>query len=224
MSKDYQQQLCLLKAKILLIGHKAESSIADATRALVERRPSLAQRVLEQNEQVDKLEAEIVNLCLELLEPGQLVASDFRFITTAMKIVEDIQRIREHGIHIAQRALETMPKPELKPIIDMPVVARAVQRLLKDSVEAFVNSDGLLAREVIAGDRYIDDVWEQMLRELLTYMLEDPSTISPALGLMSVARRLECVGEHALNIAESAIGPHQKDGGSRQAAKVRAIG
>jgi phosphate transport system protein len=204
-SKHYEEQLHLLKDKLLLIGHKAEIAIADATRALVERRPSLAQRVIDDDDEVDKLELEIDEICLEILATEQPVASDLRFITTAMKIVGDIERIGDIGVNIARRALEIFHEPELKPVIDIPVAARAAQRVLKESLDAFVDGDAGLARRVIEGDRYIDDVCDQMLRELLTYMLEDPSTISRALRLMFVARNLERTGDHAANIAEMVI-------------------
>jgi phosphate transport system protein len=204
-SKHYEHQLQLLKEKLLMIGHKAETSIADATRALVERRPSLAQRVVDEDDEVDTLELEIDNICLEILAREQPVASDLRFITTAMKIVGDIERIGDNGANIARRALEILHEPELKPIIDIPVAAAAAQRILKESLDAFVNNDAQLAKRVIDGDRYIDDVCEQMLRELLTYMFEDPSTISRALRLMFVARNLERIGDHASNIAEMVI-------------------
>jgi phosphate transport system protein len=204
-NKHYEGQLRTLKEKLLLIGHKAETSIADATRALIERKPSLAQRVIDEDDQLDQLELEIDDICLEILALEQPVASDLRFITTAMKIVGDIERIGDNGVNIARRALEILDEPELKPIIDVPVAAAAAQRILKESLDAFVNGDAELAKRVIEGDRYIDDVCEQMLRELLTYMFEDPSKITRALRLIFVARNLERVGDHAANIAEMVI-------------------
>jgi phosphate transport system protein len=204
-NKHYEGQLRSLKEKLLLIGHKAEASIADATRALIERKPSLARRVVDEDDQLDQLELEIDDICLEILALEQPVASDLRFITTAMKIVGDIERIGDNGVNIARLALEILDEPELKPIIDVPVAAAAAQRILKESLDAFVNGDAELAKRVIEGDRYIDDVCEQMLRELLTYMFEDPSTITRALRLIFVARNLERVGDHAANIAEMVI-------------------
>ena len=204
-NKQYEQQLRLLKEKLLLIGHMAEISIADATRALVERRPSLAQRVVDDDDKLDELELEIDDICFEILAREQPVASDLRFITTAMKIVGDIERIGDNGVNIARRALEIMNEPELKPVIDVPVAASAAQRILKESLDAFVNGDPELAKRVIEGDRYIEDVCQQMLRELLTYMFEDPTTITRALRLIFVARNLERVGDHAKNIAEMVI-------------------
>jgi phosphate transport system protein len=187
------------------MSHKAEVSIADATLALVERRPSLAQRVVDDDDELDRLELEIDDLCFEILAREHPVASDLRFITTVIKMVGDIERIGDNGVNIARRALEIMHEPELKPIIDVPVAARAAQKILKDSLDAFINADAELAKRVIENDRYIDAVCEQMLRELLTYMLEDPSTVSRALRLIFVARNLERIGDHASNIAEMVI-------------------
>ena len=174
-SRLYEQQLRTLKEKLLLIGHKAEVAIDNATRALIERRPSLAQQIIDEDDQLDRLEVEVDDICFEILAREQPVASDLRFITTVMKIVRDIERIGDNGVNIARRALEIMDEPELKPIIDVPLAAKAAQRILKQSLDAFVHGDVELAKRVIEGDKYIDDVCEQMLRELLTYMFEDPA-------------------------------------------------
>jgi len=197
--------LRLLREKLLLIGHKAETAIANATRALVERSPTLAQLVLDEDDQIDQLELEVDDICFEILAREQPVASDLRFITTAMKIVGDIERIGDIGVNIARRALEIMDEPELKPIIDVPVAAAAAQRILKESLDAFVNNDAEMAKRVIHNDKYIDAVCEQMLRELLTYMFENPRNIKRSLRLTFVARNLERVGDHACNIAEMVI-------------------
>jgi phosphate transport system protein len=204
-SKQYEQQLRTLKEKLLLMSGKAEAAIAGATRALVERRPSLAERVIRDDDALDQLEIEIDDLCFELLAREQPVARDLRFITTIIKIVRDIERIADNGVNIARRALEIMNEPELGPVIDVPIMARAAQRIFKDSLDAFVNEDAELAQQVIESDGYLDAVCEQMLRELLTYMLEDPTTVSRALRLIFVARNLERVGDHAENIAEMVI-------------------
>src|SRR5215831_13523966 len=204
-NKHYEGQLRSLNEKLLLIGHKAETAIADAIRALIERKPSLAQAVIDSDDQLDQLELEIDDICIEILAREQPVASDLRFITTAMKIVGDIERIGDNGVNIARRAVEIMTEPELKPVIDVPVAAAAAQRVLKQSLDAFVNYDAELAKQVIDCDKYIDAVCEQMLRELLTYMFEDPLAVRRALRLTLVARQLERVGDHAKNIAEMVI-------------------
>ena len=165
----------------------------------------MALRFVDEEDQLARLDLEIDGLCFEILARAQPVASDLRFITTAIKIVGDIERIGDNGANIARRALEIMNEPELKPIIDIPVAARAAQQILKASLDAFVIEDASLAKRVIQQNSYIDAVCEQMLRELLTYMFEDPSTISRALRLIFVARNLERVGDHATNIAEMVI-------------------
>jgi phosphate transport system protein len=204
-SKKYEAQLRRLKERLLTIGHKAEAAIADATRALIEREPSLAQRVIDGDDEIDALEKEVDDICFEILACEQPVASDLRFITTAMKIVGDIERIADNGVNIARRALEVVREPELKPAIDIPVAAAAARRVLSQSLDAFVNQDARLAKQVIDCDEYIDAVCEQMLRELLTYMFEDPHLIGRALPLIFVSRQLERVGDHATNIAEMVI-------------------
>ena len=161
--------------------------------------------MISDDDELDRLELEVDDMCFEILAREQPVASDLRFIATAIKIVGDIERIGDNGVNIARRALEIMTEPELDPIIDVPVMARAAQRILKESLDAFVNEDVELAERAIESDSYINDVSEQMFRELLTYMLEDPSTVSRALRLMFVARNLERVGDHAANIAEMVV-------------------
>src|SRR5712671_3879493 len=201
-SKNFEQQLRTLKDKLLLMGHHAEKMIADAIHALVERRPSLAEEVIKSD---DTLELEIDNLCYEVLALEQPVARDLRFIATALKIVRDIERIGDIAVNIAERARELIQEPVLKRLIDFPIMAAASQRILKDSLDAFVNSDAELAEKVIRDDRTIDDLYEQMFRELLTYMMEDTRYISRALKLIFIAKHLERVGDHSSNIAEMVI-------------------
>src|SRR6266446_1443501 len=157
-SKQYEQQLRTVKEKLLLMSHRAEMAIADATRALVERRPSLAEHVIDDDDELDRLELEVDDMCFEILAREQPVASDLRFIATAIKIVGDIERIGDNGVNIARRALEIMTEPELDPIIDVPVMARAAQRILKESLDAFVNEDVELAERAIESDRSIHGV------------------------------------------------------------------
>src|SRR4029078_848001 len=121
-----------------------------------------AQRAVDDDDQLAGLELEIDDICFEILAREQPVASDLRFITTAMKIVRDIERIGDNGVNIARRALEIMHEPELKPIIDVPVAGPAAQRILKERLDAFVHGDAEMAKQVIDGDKYIDDVCEQM--------------------------------------------------------------
>jgi phosphate transport system protein len=204
-SKHYELQLRTLKDKLLMMSHQAEKMIADSIRALVERRPSLAEEVVDSDDTLDKFEIEIDNLCYEILALEQPVARDLRFLTTALKIVRDIERIGDIAVNIAERARELIQEPELKRLIDLPVMAETAQRILESSLDAFVNSDAELAEKVIRDDRIIDDMYEQMFRELLTYMMEDTRYISRALKLIFIAKHLERVGDHSSNIAEMVI-------------------
>jgi len=204
-SKHYEQQLRLLKDKLLLMSHQAEQMISDAIRALIERRPSLAQEVISRDDTLDQLEVEIDNLCYEILALEQPVARDLRFIATALKIVRDIERIGDTAVNIAERAHELIQEPELKRLIALPIMAESAQRILKESLDAFVNEDAELAERVVLSDREIDDMYEQIFRELLTYMIEDTRNISRALKLIFIAKHLERVGDHSANIAEMVV-------------------
>ena len=204
-SKAFEHQLRELKDKLLLMSHHAEKMIADSIRSLVERRPSLADEVIKSDDTMDQLEIEIDNLCYQILALEQPVARDLRFVTTALKIVRDIERIGDIAVNIAERAAELIHEPELKRMIDLPIMAEAAQRILKESLDAFVNSDAELAEKVIRDDQFIDDCYEQIFRELLTYMMEDTKYIARALKVIFIAKHLERVGDHSSNIAEMVI-------------------
>jgi phosphate transport system protein len=204
-SKHYEQQLRLLKDKLLLMSHQAEQMIADAIRALTERRPSLADEVISRDDTIDQLELEIDTLCYQILALEQPVASDLRFIATALKIVRDLERIGDTAVNIAERARELIQEPELKKLVALPIMAEAAQRILKESLDAFVNSDPELAEKVVTDDQYVDDMYEQIFRELLTYMIEDTRNIARALKLIFIAKHLERVGDHSANIAEMVV-------------------
>ena len=204
-SKQFEQQLRALKDKLLLMSHHAEKMIADAIRALVERRPSLAEEVIKSDDEMDQLELDVDNQCYQILALEQPVARDLRFIATALKIVRDIERIGDIAVNIAERANELIQEPEMKRLIDLPIMAEAAQRILKESLDAFVNSDAELAEKVIRDDQFVDDCYEQIFRELLTYMMEDTKYISRALKVIFIAKHLERVGDHSSNIAEMVI-------------------
>jgi phosphate transport system protein len=169
------------------MSHHAEKMIADAIRALVERRPSLAEEVIKSDDEMDQLELDVDNQCYEILALEQPVARDLRFIATALKIVRDIERIGDIAVNIAERAIELIQEPEMKRLIDLPIMAEAAQRILKRSLDAFVNSDAELAEKVIRDDQFVDDCYEQIFRELLTYMMEDTKYISRALKVIFIA-------------------------------------
>jgi phosphate transport system protein len=204
-SKHYEQQLRFLKDKLLLMSHQAEQMVADSIRALVERRPTLADEVILRDDTLDGLEVEIDTLCYEILALEQPVARDLRFIATALKIVRDIERIGDIAVNIAERARELMLEPELKKLIALPIMTEAAERMFKESLDAFVNEDADLAEKVIQQDRAIDDLFQQIFRELLTYMIEDTRNISRAIKLIFIAKHLERVGDHSSNVAEMVV-------------------
>jgi phosphate transport system protein len=148
---------------------------------------------------------EVDEKCVELLALHQPIAGDLRFITTAMKIVTDLERIGDQAVNIAQRAIELNEEPQLKPYIDLPRMAEKSQRMVKEALDAFVARDTELARQVCANDAEVDGIKEQVFRELLTYMMSDAKTIPRAIRLMLVSRFLERVADHATNIAEMVI-------------------
>src|SRR5262249_35861629 len=163
------------------------------------------EEVILRDDEMDRLEIEVDNLCYEILALEQPVARDLRFIATALKIVGDIERIGDIAVNVAERAAERVQEPDLKRMMDLPIMVDAALRILKDSLDAFVNSDAELAEKVIQDDRLIDDIYEHMFRELLTYMMEDTRYISRALKLIFIAKHLERVGDHSANIAEMVI-------------------
>ena len=204
-SRHYERDLLDLKDKILLLGGTVEEMIASAMRALLGRDSALARVVINSDPKVDAAELEIDHLCLNLLALRQPAASDLRFITTALKIVTDLERIGDLAVNIAERATELSEEPPLKPYIDVPRMANAVSTMLHQALDAFVNRDSGQARTVLGSDQAVDDLNVQLFRELLTYMIEDPKTVSRALRITFIAKYLERIGDHATNIAQMVI-------------------
>jgi len=174
-------------------------------RAQLERNDALAQEVIDRDQQVNAYDVEVDETCVSLLALHQPTAGDLRFITTAMKIVTDLERIGDQAVNIAQRVLELNREPQLKPYIDLPRMAEKAQAMVKESLDAFVARDTALARKVCAEDADVDALKEQLFRELLTFMMEDPKTIPRAIRLILISRFMERVADHATNIAEMVI-------------------
>ena len=205
MARHFHDELEALKQTLLAMGALVEDQIRRVMRALVERDSDLAQDVIDGDRQVNAYDVEVDEKCVELLALYQPAAGDLRFITTAMKIVTDLERIGDQAVNIAQRALELNREPQLKPYIDLPRMADNAQRMVKESLDAFVARDTGLARRVCAEDSTVDDLKEQIFRELLTFMMEDPRTIPRAIRLIFISRFLERVADHATNIAEMVV-------------------
>src|SRR5216683_6144844 len=205
MQRHFHEELDALKQTLLAMGALVEDQIRRVMRALVERDDALARDVIERDQQVNAYDVEVDQKCVELLARYQPAASDLRFITTAMKIVTDLERIGDQAVNIAQRALELNREPQLKPYIDLPRMAERAQAMVKDSLDAFVARDTELARRVCGADAEVDALKEQMFRELLTFMMEDARTIPRAIRLILISRFLERLADHATNIAEMVI-------------------
>lgn len=203
--KAFESDLRLVREKLLAMGAKVEEQIAKSMRSLTDRDSELGEQVKEADVEINRLEVDIDELCRKILALRQPAASDLRLITTALKIVTDLERIGDQAVNIAQRVLELNVEPQLKPYIDLPRMAERAQRMVKESLDAFVARDTALARQVCEEDAEVDALKEQIFRELLTFMMEDPRTIPRAIRLILISRFMERVADHATNIAEMVI-------------------
>jgi len=204
-SRQYERELHDLGDKILFLGGTVEEMIARAMQALVERDSDLARRVIEMDRTVDSSELDVDHMSLNLLALRQPAASDLRFITTALKIVTDLERIGDLAVNIAERALELNQEPPLKPYIDIPHMAREVSDMVHRALDSFVKRDAAEARAVLSADDAVDALNVQLFRELLTYMIEEPKNVTRALRITFIAKYLERIGDHATNIAQMVI-------------------
>lgn len=205
MQRHFDEELKELKEEVLKMGGLVEKAIHLSIKALVDRQDKLAAEVIISDEAVDMQEIKIDELSLKLLALHQPQAGDLRFIASIMKINSDLERIGDLAVNIAERTQDLLKAPLLKPLIDIPRMAKIAQEMVKDSLDAFVNSDPDLARSVCKRDDQVDDLNSQIFRELLTYMLQDPKTIERALDLILVGRNLERIADHATNISEDVI-------------------
>lgn len=203
--KAFDQELKELKEALLYEGGLVEQAIDDAIRALLERDSELARKVIANDDRLNTKEVELDEFCLKLLALRQPAAKDLRFITTAIKINYDLERIGDLAVNICERVLELNEEPQLKPYIDIPKMAKIAQTMVKESLDAFVKEDVNLAIKVAKDDELVDQLLDQIFRELLTYMMEDPRTITRATRLIFISKYLERIADHAVNIAELVI-------------------
>jgi len=205
MERHFDAELNALNEKLLHMARLAEESVAMAVKSLKDRNEALAQEVLEREGRINLLEIEVDEMCMKLLALRQPVASDLRFITSAMKIGSDLERVGDLAVNIAEVSLDLLTQPPLKPLIDIPRMAGVAQSMVRDALNAFVNRDEKLARAVCERDDEVDSLNDQVFRELLTYMMNDQSTINRAVGLILIGRHLERIADHATNIGEDVI-------------------
>ena len=205
MERHLDVELSDLKKKLLLMGGSVESQLQDVLQAMTERDSDLAIRVVENDLVINTLDLEIDETCLGLLALHHPKAGDLRFITTTMKISAELERMGDLAENIAERVIELNEEPQLKPYIDIPRMAERTIQMVKECLDAFVNRDATLARKVCRDDDYVDDLTEQLFRELVSFMLEDPRTISRATRLTFVGKYYERIADHATNIAELVV-------------------
>jgi phosphate transport system protein len=203
--REYEGELATLRERVLLMGAKVEESIKSSVRALVERDSVLAQRMIDFDHQINRLEVESDELCLRILAKRQPVASDLRFITMALKLVTDLERIGDIGVNICERVLELNEEPPLRTDGSLQLMAEAAESMVHDALDAFVQGDVDRAQQVIARDKLVNDMYTQLNRALLTYMMEDPRNIYRATRLQSIGKYLERIGDHATNLAEMVV-------------------
>ena len=205
MERQFDEELKNLKEKLMQMATLAEESITLAVRSLKERNENYAHQVFQGEEKLNLLDIEIDNLGMQLFALRQPMAIDLRLITATMRIAVELERIGDLAVNIAERSLELLKQPPLKPLIDIPRMADIAQQMVKDAIDAFINRNDKLAKGVCERDDEVDDLNDQIFRELLTYMMQEPKTIEIAVELILVGRHLERIADHATNIGEDVI-------------------
>lgn len=203
--RHFVEELDHLREKLLEMCGLVEDSVYRSVRSLADRDPAEAQKVLQNETRINQLEIEIDNLATKLLALQQPMATDLRFVTAAIKINNDLERMGDIAVNIVQRVLELINDPLIKPLIDIPHMANLVQTMIRNALDAFVKRDADLARSVLLSDDAIDELRDAIYEELIEHMERDPKTVRQAVNLMSVSRSLERLADHATNIAEDVL-------------------
>ena len=203
--RHFQEELEGLQGRLLEMGGLAEERVRAAVNGLVARDTTLIDKVMRGDEPVNELHIEIDNRCFTLLALYQPMATDLRSIVAAVKINTDLERVGDLAVNIAVAARRYTAHPPVKKLVDIPQMGDIAQAMLRDALDSFVRRDTRLAHQVLNEDDRLDSLKTQVFRELLTYMLDDPATVEPALDLILVSRHLERIGDHATNIAEDVI-------------------
>lgn len=205
IDKQYEAELGALREQLLEMGGLVEAAIAASVRAIIERDAALADQVIRKDKTVNRMEVDIDGACRRLLALRQPAASDLRFITTALKIVTDLERMGDLAVNIAERAVDLAQAPALQPLHDLGRLAALSEAALAKALDAFVTADPVKAEEVLEADDHLDALYLKLFNHLLTTMMEDPRTIRRATSLMFSAKHLERFGDHATNLAEMVI-------------------
>jgi len=203
--RHFEKDLETLTAEVMRLGSLCQEAIEGALEALTGRDPERARTVIDGDEVLDQQELRIDQMCTDLLALRQPMASDLRFLTTAIKITPELERIGDLAVNISERSIELSREPILKPLIDIPRMASIAVQMLQGSLEAFVRRDADAARAIIRRDDEVDRLMEQVFRELLSFMIEDPRSITRAIRLTFVAKYLERMADACTNICEMVV-------------------
>jgi phosphate transport system protein len=205
MERHFDEELNELKTRLLLMGGQAEAIVHKSVDALKTRDSELAQTIFADDRAIDSLEIEIDERVIRLLALRQPVGGDLRFVTSALKICNDLERVGDHAVNIAQSTLKLNKEPELKPLADIPRMAVLATRMLTEALDAFVSNDAAAARRILTEDDDVDHLKHRLFREVLSYLVENPSAIARGIEWILVSRNLERVADLATNVAEEVV-------------------
>jgi phosphate transport system protein len=205
MGKHFDKELSLLKERILYMGGLAEKQINFACRVLLERNDSLVDEVIRLEETVNRLQLEIDETTVNLIALHQPVAHDLRFLVTAVKVSAELERVGDQALNIARFARAITSLPQIKHLVDVKAMSESALKMLRESLDAFTNNDTELAKSILLEDDKVDAYRDQVLRELITYIRENPADVTQAVFLLLISRNLERVADNATNIAENVI-------------------
>lgn len=201
-SSHYEMELQEIKNGLIYLGALTEKAIQMAMQSLTERNTDLARKVIQNDDEIDKMDTEIEERCIKILALRQPAAIDLRFITTAVKITGHLERIGDMAVNIAEKAILLNEEPKLKPYIDLPRMSGLVEEMIKNALDSMIKGDLQIAEKVRETEQVVDDINEQIFRELLTFMMEDSKSIHRALLIMHVSKNLERIADHAKGIAD----------------------
>ncbi|MBZ5526659.1 MAG: phosphate signaling complex protein PhoU [Acidobacteriia bacterium] len=205
MERHFEKDLNELKERLLWMGGLAERAVHQAVQAVLNADEQIAQRVLAEETAINEMQIEIDDRVVHVLALHQLMAVDLRFVLAVSRINNDLERIGDQAVNIAQAAQRILRHPRVKPYVDLPKMSEIVEGMMRDALNALVRRDVVLAQSVLSRDDQVDNLRDQIFRELLTYMMGDSSVVYPAFDLILMAKNLERIGDHATNIAEDVI-------------------
>ncbi|HUC85017.1 MAG TPA: phosphate signaling complex protein PhoU [Candidatus Acidoferrales bacterium] len=203
--RHFVEELDYLRSRLLEMSALVEDSVYRSVLALSDKDPQQAQKVLQNEAEINRMEIEIDDLATRLLALQQPMATDLRLLTSAIKINNDLERMGDLAVNIVERALSLINEPLIKPLIDIPAMATRVQSMIRKSLDSFVKRDAEMARTVLVSDDAVDELRDAIYEEVITYMERDPKTIRQGINLIFVARNLERLADHATNIAEDVL-------------------